>query len=85
MSDRKIMAVDDVEVRYATNADGTEEFDEFVANDVAIHLEALDECAWYLNVHAKDGRVWQINLGSKSGRAKGFANCEQIAERSTES
>jgi hypothetical protein len=76
--DRRIMAVDDVEVRYSTAADGTQEFDEFVANDVSIHFEAMDECSWWIGIHAKDGRVWHINVGSKSGRAKGFANCEMI-------
>lgn len=70
---------DNVEVRYVTLADGTEEFDEFVARGVNVHFEAMGESAWWIGItDPATGRVWHINCGAVNERAKGYANCEQV-------
>jgi hypothetical protein len=54
-----------------------ENLDDFLATDVhSVHLEALDNCAWYCNVWLNNGDLWQLNFGSVTGRAKGYANAD---------
>ncbi|MDH6282880.1 hypothetical protein [Prescottella agglutinans] len=67
------------EARYVTLADGTEEFDEFVAHSVDIHFESMDQNAWWIGItDPNTGRVWHINCGAANERAKGYARCEEV-------
>lgn len=72
-------AADGPEVRYVTLADGCEEFDEFVANGVDIHFEAMGQSAWWIGItDPNTGRSWHINCGAVNERAKGYAHCEEM-------
>jgi len=63
--------------RIGLDDDGT--LDDFFAKGVeSVHFEALDEAAWYANIHMADGRVWQLNFGAKNSRAHGYAKEERV-------
>lgn len=72
------MAVEDPIIRYA-DLGGTEpEFDEFIAKNATVHLEAMGATSWWIGVTLSDGRNWHINLGALNERAKFFAVCEEV-------
>jgi len=62
-------------IRYADTPDGPE-FDEFIAHNADIHIEAMGEAQWWTGIKIGD-RMWHINIGAKSPRAKGYAICEE--------
>lgn len=64
-------------IRYAELGDGTEEFDEFIAQGCDIHLERMGDASWWLGVTTADGREWYISVGAVSHRARGYAICEE--------
>lgn len=62
--------------RIGLDDDGT--LDDFYATGVqSVHFEAIDESAWYANIHMDDGRIWQLNFGAKNSRAHGYAKAER--------
>lgn len=64
-------------IRYAKLiGDDDETFDEFIANNATIHIEAMGRCSWWIGVTLADGRSWMLNLGAVNDRAKPFAICE---------
>jgi len=64
-------------IRYA-DMNGVPVFDEFIAHNARIHIEAMGDAQWWIGVEV-DGRMWHINIGAKSPRAKGYAICEEDA------
>lgn len=63
-------------IRYAKIA-GEEVFDEFIAHNATIHLEAMGNASWWIGVEI-DGRMWHINIGAHNDRVKSYAVCEEI-------
>lgn len=53
------------------------ELDEFIADNVSIHFEAMDTAQWWIGVTAADGRSWSINCGAVNRRARGYSMCEE--------
>lgn len=47
--------------------------DEFVAQGVDVHLEAMSDSTWWIGVRYPDGRMWHINIGVEDGKPYGFA------------
>ncbi|MBM4592355.1 hypothetical protein [Prescottella equi] len=71
-------ATEGPQVRHVT-VGGVEEFEEFVANGVNVHFEAMGQNAWWIGItDPKTGRSWHINCGSVNERAKGYARCEEV-------
>lgn len=64
-------------IRYAQMHDG-ETFDEFIATDATVHIEAMGPASWWIGVTVDD-RMWHINLGAENVRAKSFAVCEEMS------
>jgi len=64
-------------IRYADTPTGPE-FDEFIAHNARIHLEAMGDAQWWIGIEV-GGRMWHINIGAKSPQAKGYAICEEDA------
>lgn len=50
--------------------------DEFVAENAAVHFEAMGECAWALIVDLPNGDTWHVNVGATNVKAKGYALAE---------
>lgn len=74
---KKIPTAPDPIIRYATLDNGETEFDEFVAHNATVHVEAMGETSWWIGVTLPDGRSWAINLGAVNPRAKFYAICEE--------
>lgn len=52
--------------------------DEFVANAVNIHFEAMGQSQFWIGItDPAAGRSWAINCGATNGRAKGYAFVEE--------
>lgn len=51
--------------------------DEFVAQGVDIHFEAMGHSQFWMLVTHPDGRRWHLNFGAVSDRAKGYSNIEE--------
>lgn len=51
--------------------------DEFVATNVTVHFEAMDESQFWIGVWAADGRSWRIDCGAVNPRAKGYSRIEE--------
>ena len=65
-------------IRHIT-VDGREALDEFVANGVDVHFEALSDNTWWIGItDPRTGRIWHINCGTANARAKGYAHCRQV-------
>lgn len=64
-------------VRYADYGSDALEFDEFIAHNATVHVEAMGPTSWWIGVTLADGRMWHINLGAHNKQAKFFAICEE--------
>lgn len=52
--------------------------DEFVANAVNVHFEAMSQSQFWIGIDdPATGRSWAINCGATNGRAKGYAFVEE--------
>jgi len=67
-------------IRHATGDDDSTYFDEFIANGVDIHFEAMGQAQWWMSIRHADGRMWFINCGAVDDRAKGYARCELVEQ-----
>lgn len=55
--------------------------DEFVASNVDIHYEAMDNAEFWIGVTCREtGRIWHLNVGAVSKRVKGYAMVELVDE-----
>ena len=54
--------------------------DEFVADGVSIHFEAMGNAQFWIGVRHPDGRLWHINCGAVNPNAKGYAHVEDEGE-----
>jgi hypothetical protein len=52
--------------------------DEFIADNVDLHFEAMGQAEFWMSVTAADGRVWHINCGALNPQARGYATVEEI-------
>lgn len=49
-------------------------FDEVVAsNPASVHLERMDNCAWWLGITFDDGTEIHVNIGARNQHAKSYA------------
>lgn len=72
-------------IRIATAEDCTcpnqhPELDEFIAENVSIHFEAMGTAQFWIGVTAADGRHWMINCGAVNPNARGYSFVEQDAD-----
>lgn len=52
--------------------------DEFIANNVDIHFEAMSDTTFWMLVRCREtGREWHLNFGAINSRAKGYAMAEE--------
>jgi hypothetical protein len=73
----KARASSDPIIRYADLGNGPE-FDEFIAHNATVHVEAMGRTSWWIGVDLPDGRTWHINLGAMNERAKFYARCDDV-------
>lgn len=53
--------------------------DEFIAENVDIHYEAMRNSQFWIGITCRDtGRTWHINVGAVNSRAKGYAMVEEV-------
>lgn len=53
--------------------------DEFVAENVDVHYEAMDNAQFWIGITCREtGRMWHINVGAVNSRAKGYAMVEEV-------
>jgi hypothetical protein len=62
--------------KISLDADG--QLDEFFANNVIVHFEAMNDCDWWIGITDQRGRSWSIRCGSVTGRAKGYSRVEAV-------
>lgn len=65
-------------VRYA-EITGSEdfEFDELIAYNATVHMEAMSKTTWWIGIDLPDGRSFAVNLGARNQRAGFFATVEE--------
>lgn len=56
--------------------------DEFIADNVDIHFEAMGHAQFWMMVTCREtGRMWHLNFGAVSTRPKGYAIAEEDSVR----
>lgn len=51
--------------------------DEFVAQGVDVHFEAMGHSQFWMLITHPDGRRWHLNFGAVNDRAKGYSNIDE--------
>jgi hypothetical protein len=50
------------------------ELDEVIAYNATVHIERMDNVAWWIGITLPDGTGVHVNLGAVNQRAKPFSN-----------
>jgi len=53
------------------------EVDEFLANGVNVHLEAMSNNTWWIGVEVPGVGTWHINLGAVNPKTKAYISVER--------